>query len=89
MFKYYSLTEEEKKFITNFIDLLVEYDVARDIYDEPILDSLNEKIYEIIFDNIETITKSLKESLDNELRMKKFTKLVAQYGIKNFNRESI
>lgn len=83
------MTEKEKKFITNFIDLLVEYDVARDIYDEPILDSLNEKIYEIIFDNIETITKSLKESLDNELRMKKFTKLVAQYGIKNFNRESI
>ncbi len=83
------MTEKEKKFITNFIDLLVEYDVARDIYDEPILDSLNEKIYEIIFDNIETITKSVKESLDNELRMKKFTKLVAQYGIKNFNRESI
>ena len=83
------MTEKEKKFITNFIDLLVEYDVARDIYDEPILDSLNEKIYEIIFDNIEIITKSLKESLDNELRMKKFTKLVAQYGIKNFNRESI
>ena len=72
------MTGKEKKFITNFIDLLIEYDVARDLYDEPTLDSLSEKIYEIIFDNIETITKSLKESLDNELRMKKFTKLVAQ-----------
>ena len=76
------LTKKEEQFILDFIDTLVEYDVARDLYDEPTLDSLNDELYDTMCDNVDILIKALKESLDNQLRMRKFVKLVAQYGIK-------
>lgn len=75
------MTIKEEKFIKKFIDILLEFDVARDIYKESEIDRLDEEIYMLLKDNTETIRKCLKESIENQRRMEKWVKFLGGSGI--------